>query len=310
MNLKTLIAAFTLLGLFFTSITSFAETPAVGSEEARKISQERIDWAIETAEGDAKIHMRQLDDFFTHMVEGNRMEVVKMIGDSLQHAAIALLPEFHERMTAMDNPDLLRPDMRAGIERIVVEDNLAFIMRRSDFPTELISADVVLYENNTYVVHWDMFQYRKEKDSGVNMWSGLTEYSEAPKASKEQRAANKHLVRTFLTLAYRGENVADVVNQHVSASYLDHSYERPDDRAGLIEFFETQGQSIHIWHMAAQNDLVAVLARLDSDDETQISSMYFRIEGGKIAEHWQASQTVGEEYFTGEIFAVPAAPVE
>jgi predicted SnoaL-like aldol condensation-catalyzing enzyme len=115
----------------------------------------------------------------------------------------------------------------------------------------------------------------------------------------EQNA--KETVVAFYKMVFYDHKVADAFRTYVGASYRQHNPLVPDGIEPSVAFlskrFETNPQAINeIKRVIADGDLVAVHvhSRLNEADRGRAIVDIFRIENGKIVEHWDVIQPVPE----------------
>ncbi|GAC1332853.1 MAG: hypothetical protein NVSMB26_13110 [Beijerinckiaceae bacterium] len=113
--------------------------------------------------------------------------------------------------------------------------------------------------------------------------------------------AAKEIVVAFYKLVFYDHKVAEAFRTYVGASYKQHNPLVPDGIEPSVAFlskrFETNPQAINeIKRVIAEGDLVAVHvhSRLNDADRGRAIVDIFRIENGKIVEHWDVIQPVPE----------------
>jgi predicted SnoaL-like aldol condensation-catalyzing enzyme len=111
----------------------------------------------------------------------------------------------------------------------------------------------------------------------------------------------KEMVTAFYKMVFYDHKVADAFKTHVGASYRQHNPLVPDGIEPSVAFlskrFETNPQAINeIKRVIADGDLVAVHvhSRLNDADRGRAIVDIFRVESGKIVEHWDVIQPVPE----------------
>ena len=114
--------------------------------------------------------------------------------------------------------------------------------------------------------------------------------------------SNKRTVVAFFTRAYNDHEPADAVAKYVGSQYIQHN---PDTAEGAAAFVESTKQwiaqspkvSVEIKRVIAEGDLVVThdLVRRSPDDRGFAGIDIFRLENGKIVEHWDARQPVPEK---------------
>ena len=113
---------------------------------------------------------------------------------------------------------------------------------------------------------------------------------------------NKKTVVAFFTRAYNDHEPEDAVAKHVGSRYIQHNPDTPDGAAAFIE--STKGWiarfpkvSVEIKRVIAEGDLVVThdLVRPAPGDRGLAGIDIFRLEKGKIVEHWDARQPAPEK---------------
>jgi len=111
----------------------------------------------------------------------------------------------------------------------------------------------------------------------------------------------KEMVTAFYKMVFYDHKVADAFKAHVGATYKQHNPLVPDGIEPSVAFlskrFETNSQAINeIKRVIADGDLVAVHvhSRLNDGDRGRAIVDIFRVENGKIVEHWDVIQPVPE----------------
>jgi predicted SnoaL-like aldol condensation-catalyzing enzyme len=114
-----------------------------------------------------------------------------------------------------------------------------------------------------------------------------------------QLAANKRLVYDFWREVFEGGHL-DLANKYLAESYIQHNPNVPTGRAGFVDFFSRFAKAKPIEarvraplvSIVAEGDFV-VLGFVKEQTHPKTSATYtttwfdmFRIQDGKIAEHW------------------------
>ena len=117
-------------------------------------------------------------------------------------------------------------------------------------------------------------------------------------------AANKRLVYDFWREVFEGAHM-ELADKYMAESYIQHNPNVPTGRAAFVEFFskfrkpapiEAQIKAPVVAIVAEGDYVVLSFARENADpkDPTRKYSTtwfdMFRLEGGKIAEHWDPAQ--------------------
>ena len=120
-------------------------------------------------------------------------------------------------------------------------------------------------------------------------------------ASADARlAANKRLVYDFWREVFEGGHM-ELVDKYLAESYIQHNPMVPTGRAAFVEAFSKRVKPVAIEprikaglvSLTAEGDLVTLAFVREYDDPKEAGRKYtttwfdmFRIENGKIAEHW------------------------
>jgi predicted SnoaL-like aldol condensation-catalyzing enzyme len=111
----------------------------------------------------------------------------------------------------------------------------------------------------------------------------------------------KEMVTAFYKMTFYDHKVAEAFKAHVGATYKQHNPLVPDGIEPSVAFlskrFDTNPQAINeIKRVIADGDLVAVHvhSRLNDGDRGRAIVDIFRVENGKIVEHWDVIQPVPE----------------
>ncbi len=113
-------------------------------------------------------------------------------------------------------------------------------------------------------------------------------------------AANKRLVYDFWREVFEGGHL-ELADKYLAESYMQHNPNVPTGRAGFVAFFSqfAKAKAIEprikapLVSIVAEGDLVTLSFVKEAADPKDATKKYtttwfdmFRIEGGKIAEHW------------------------
>ena len=112
-------------------------------------------------------------------------------------------------------------------------------------------------------------------------------------------AANKETVRSFYELAFNGKQPEQAVERFVGSRYVQHNPQAPDGPEAFIGFVRAFPEaSVDIRRILAEDDIVVThsLLRFSADDERgTVAVDMFRVEDGKVVEHWDVLQPFPEE---------------
>ncbi len=116
---------------------------------------------------------------------------------------------------------------------------------------------------------------------------------------KSKQEANKVLVLNFYQEMF-GDKDTSTVTRYMLPTYIQHNPNVADGaeafkKAAAIWFKGATKSKIDVQHIAAEGDLVFIhLKNRNPDGSLRSTIDIFRIENGKIAEHWDANQNVPE----------------
>jgi len=114
-------------------------------------------------------------------------------------------------------------------------------------------------------------------------------------------AANKKLATDFYTLAFVKGKVKEAFDKYVGDTYIQHDPSLPNGKEPAVEFltklFSNPQMNVSIKRVIAEDDLVVlhVHSKSSPDDPGQAIVEIYRVEKGKIVEHWCIFQTVPEK---------------
>lgn len=130
-------------------------------------------------------------------------------------------------------------------------------------------------------------------------------HPEAPRTlcdqTEIQAKANCRLVVNFYDAFFNRHDIK-AADQAVAHSYVQHNPQLPNGREALVEFFtryfrEHPRAAGQIFHVGTSGDLVwlHVHAVQEPDDRGAAIVDIFRVQDGRIAEHWDVIQPVAEK---------------
>lgn len=141
------------------------------------------------------------------------------------------------------------------------------------------------------IEHWDVIvEFKGENPSGRTQVDGQTEVINLYETEK-----NKDIVRFMLEdLMMPGGNI-DNANQYIAEDYIQHSFEVADGLDTVIELLKSPDRPL--WYqeivlLVGSGNFVATLSRATWGSEEYAQADLFRLENGKIVEHWDAAEPV------------------
>ncbi|MFF7398093.1 nuclear transport factor 2 family protein [Achromobacter sp. NPDC008082] len=113
--------------------------------------------------------------------------------------------------------------------------------------------------------------------------------------------SNKEIVVAFFRMMFQDREVDEAVRLYVSPNYVQHNPYMRDGVGPMVDFFppyfDQHPQAIvDIKRVIAEGDLVVIHNqwRDSPEDRGQAVVDIFRVEKGKIVEHWDVSQEIPE----------------
>ncbi|HLA58122.1 MAG TPA: ester cyclase [Puia sp.] len=116
------------------------------------------------------------------------------------------------------------------------------------------------------------------------------------KDSLNQNASNKKMVADFYQELFGDKNQA-AIDQYVSDTYIQHNPSLSDGKDALKKavtvWFKGQAKdTVDVKHLGADGNFVYIHTKSKMGNKTYSILDIFRLENGKIAEHWDVMQEV------------------
>lgn len=118
--------------------------------------------------------------------------------------------------------------------------------------------------------------------------------------------ANKKIVRDFYELAFNQHKPTEAAKRYIGNRYIQHNPQVPDGAPAFYEYFESffvahPRSCVEIKRVIAEGNLVVLhlRSRIDDQDRGRAIVDIFRVENGKIVEHWDVIQNVPEKSANG-----------
>jgi predicted SnoaL-like aldol condensation-catalyzing enzyme len=114
-----------------------------------------------------------------------------------------------------------------------------------------------------------------------------------------QQESNKKMVTEFYQELFGNKN-PDAINKYIGDKYIQHNPGLPDGKEALLQavkvwFKDAPKEKVDFQHVAADGDLVWLHVRSKSGPKVRAIVDIFRIENGKIVEHWDVIQEIPEK---------------
>lgn len=113
---------------------------------------------------------------------------------------------------------------------------------------------------------------------------------------------NKQTVIDFIHRSFNDKQPADAVAKYVGARYIQHDPQSADGAEAFVQMaegFAGHFPQLHIEtkRVIAEGDLVAaqVLIQMTPEDRGMAGVEIYRLEEGKIVEHWNVLQPIPEQ---------------
>jgi predicted SnoaL-like aldol condensation-catalyzing enzyme len=183
---------------------------------------------------------------------------------------------------------------KVSIKRTFTDGDYVALHSEYDFFGPKIGFDIFRFENGLIVEHWDNIQDKVEKTpSHHTMIDGPAAIKDIDKTD-----VNKAYVKSYVENILLGKNPDLLASYFAGDHYIQHNPHIADGLSGLgaalqglrernIEFKYT-----HLHQVIGQGDFVLTLS--EGLFEGQHTSFYdlFRVEDGKIAEHWDVIEAI------------------
>ena len=109
---------------------------------------------------------------------------------------------------------------------------------------------------------------------------------------------NKQTVVEFYELAFNGKQPEQAVEKYVGKEYIQHNPQAPDGPEAFIGSVKAFPEAIvDIRRVVAEGDMVVThsLLKFTPDDRGTVAADLFRLEDGKVVEHWDVLQSFPED---------------
>lgn len=189
------------------------------------------------------------------------------------------------------------PKGSAKVNTVRVFQDRDFVFSHTDynFFGPKVGFDIFRFENGKIVEHWDNLQETPAgpNPSGHTMLDGPTQASDLT-----QTEANKALVRAFVDDILVNGHMDKLAGYFYGDNYLQHNPQIADKLSGLsaaLQAMAKQGVTMkydRIHKVLGEGDFVLVAS--EGAFAGKHTSFYdlFRVESGKIAEHWDTIETI------------------
>jgi predicted SnoaL-like aldol condensation-catalyzing enzyme len=184
---------------------------------------------------------------------------------------------------------------RVDTVRVFEDGDFVFTHTAYDFFGPKIGFDIFRFENGRIVEHWDNLQATpaEPNPSGRSMIDGPSEATDLG-----QTAANKALVRSFVDDILVNGRMDELPGYFDGDHYLQHNPQIGDGLSGLGAALKAMAQAgitmkyERIHRVLGEGNFVLVVSEGRFGGSPTAFYDLFRVEGGKIAEHWDTIETI------------------
>ncbi|MBM1108217.1 nuclear transport factor 2 family protein [Aurantibacter crassamenti] len=183
---------------------------------------------------------------------------------------------------------------KANVVRSFQDGDYAITHTEYDFFGPKIGFDIFKFENGQIIEHWDNFSdLSTVNPSGRTQTDGATKVIDLDKTEQ-----NKALIKDFINTVLINGEFDKMHNYFKGDNYVQHNTMIGDGVSGLGKAFEEMAKQ-GITMVIEKNHIVLgegnfVLSISEGTFAGKPTSFYdlFRIEDGKIAEHWDTIETI------------------
>jgi predicted SnoaL-like aldol condensation-catalyzing enzyme len=183
---------------------------------------------------------------------------------------------------------------RVNTVRVFEDGDYVFAHTDYDFFGPKVGFDVFRFENGRIVEHWDNLQTTAGPNpSGNTMIGGPTQATDLDKT-----AQNKALVRQFVDDIFVNGRMDKLAGYFNGDNYIQHNPNIANGLSGLgqaLEAMAKQGVTMkydRIHTVLGEGNFVLVVGEGSFGGKPTSFYDLFRVEDGKIAEHWDTIETV------------------
>jgi len=186
---------------------------------------------------------------------------------------------------------------KVNTARAFQDGDFVFTHTNYNFFGPKIGFDIFRFEDGKIVEHWDNLQETaKPNSSNHTMIDGTTELKDLDKTE-----ANKMLVKSFVDDILVNGKMEKLAAYFDGNNYIQHNPNIPDQLSGLggaLEALGKQGIFLKydkIHRVLGEGNFVLVVSEGHFGKEYDAFYDLFRVENGKIAEHWDVIEPMTPE---------------
>jgi len=112
---------------------------------------------------------------------------------------------------------------------------------------------------------------------------------------------NKQTVLAYYNMAFNDRKPAEAAQKYGGPHYIQHNPQAPDGFEAFVQFVEGFAEqfpqmSLEIKRAIAEGDMVVThsLLKTSPEDRGTAAADFFRLEDGKVVEHWDVLQVIPE----------------
>jgi len=184
----------------------------------------------------------------------------------------------------------------------VFEDHEFVIMHNhyenvEGYPERIVTFDIVRFKDGKIIEHWDnVAEVQSQNSSGHTQIDGTTEVKDLNKTE-----ANKRLVSDFVNTVLVEAQYDKMRNYFDGDNYIQHNPSIGDGLSSLSKDLEamakkrvTMDYNMNHKVLGEGNFVLAISEGVFAGKETSFYDL-FRVENGKIAEHWDVIETIAKK---------------
>tara|TARA_R110002110_G_C13459297_1_gene718033 strand:- start:3055 stop:3897 length:843 start_codon:yes stop_codon:yes gene_type:complete len=238
-------------------------------------------------------------------IAANKATAIKALTATIGKGDIAAVDQYFDPAYIQHNPDIANGTealkdlittlhasgkFKSDTVRVIADGDLvAFQGRYEGFgPTPMVAFDVFRMKDGKIVEHWDnLTPETAPNPSGHTQLDGATEITDLDKTD-----ANKALVTEFVTKALINGERVDFTKYINPTKYIQHNSQVADGLEGFGAFMgemAAKGISMkynEVHQVIGEGNFVLTLADGTFGDQAQAFYDLFRVEDGRIVEHW------------------------
>ncbi len=192
------------------------------------------------------------------------------------------------------------PPNSAKVNTVRAFEDGDFVFAQTDynFFGPKIGIDIFRFENGKIVEHWDNLQEKPNSPnpSGRTMIDGTTEIKDLDKTE-----ANKTLVANFVNDILVNGKMEKITNYFDGDNYIQHNPQIGDGLSGLgaaLEHMASIGVTMKfdtVHKVLGEGNFVLTISEGSFGGAHTSYYDLFRVENGKIAEHWDVMETIASK---------------